>query len=787
MMHRNSLTIEFLSDWHIGSGAGIPGSVDRQVLRDADGLPYIPGKTLTGILRDAAEFIVQHRPEDAKHVKALFGHQPESHGGDESEEAKGATVSIRPARLPESLRTHLSQLGNEPVRDALFFTQPHVQIDSETGRAKDDHLFFLELVRGGVKLTADIEVETPDDDEKTFLERVVKAVRRMGGKRRRGAGKCKASLGKWDEVAIDASSMTQEEASSGTFEEAGWTIIPLEVTLNELVQIHRETLGNIVEGLDFIPGSIMLPVIFERLKKGGVDEAALRKAVAQGNFQVSDFTPMVDDNRSYPVPNALFQQKVERKNDGSTDNQIYNRLVHTGEGLDQLRGLRTGWAVPKEGSLAYAKGDDLLALRMHNTIEDDVQRPTEKVGGVYTYEALRAGLRLGGELRIAPNGPDLTPAQINSLRGNIRLGRSKKDDYGAAGLSLSKVKPDSTPEVTPGDIALTAGAILTVYLESDALVRNESLALSGDPRDLGRVLGEQLGVTLKPMESEKGDATIASIGRVRRRESWHVGWKLPRPSLVGLQGGSVYRFKVIKEPTEKSKTTAAQLQAEGIGERRAEGFGRIILNPPFLASETLKKEEMEISWAEGDAGTMVEGDALTLLRELQSTAFRREIQRRARQVAFGDEPKFFGLDPKNGPSQATQWGSLRAAGARVGDSFVKGRFPLQQWVDRRLVEDSNNDGNDPWPKRRQDKWGKMRGEIKKLSEDENCAWKFMGPLSSPYLGKDDEDTLKSELWGFAVRALIDATCEAAIKRCQKRDDRQGADKQARTVAGQGRS
>ena len=58
---RRRLKLTFESDWHIGTGAGIPGSVDRQVLRDGDGLPYVPGKTLTGILRDAAEWVADTR------------------------------------------------------------------------------------------------------------------------------------------------------------------------------------------------------------------------------------------------------------------------------------------------------------------------------------------------------------------------------------------------------------------------------------------------------------------------------------------------------------------------------------------------------------------------------------------------------------------------------------------------------------------------------------------------------------------------------------------------------
>ena len=101
-MSTRYLRLNFDSDWHVGSGAGIPGSVDRQVLRDEEGFPYVPGKTLTGILRDAAEWIadVRDAAENGsqrwkKALIGLFGEQPESHGGTPGGFASGAAVGIR--------------------------------------------------------------------------------------------------------------------------------------------------------------------------------------------------------------------------------------------------------------------------------------------------------------------------------------------------------------------------------------------------------------------------------------------------------------------------------------------------------------------------------------------------------------------------------------------------------------------------------------------------------------------------------------------------------------------
>ena len=41
-----SMHIRMLSDWHIGTGAGRHGGIDRLIARDADGLPYVPASTV---------------------------------------------------------------------------------------------------------------------------------------------------------------------------------------------------------------------------------------------------------------------------------------------------------------------------------------------------------------------------------------------------------------------------------------------------------------------------------------------------------------------------------------------------------------------------------------------------------------------------------------------------------------------------------------------------------------------------------------------------------------------
>ncbi|MGB1217231.1 MAG: RAMP superfamily CRISPR-associated protein, partial [Saprospiraceae bacterium] len=86
-------TIEFHSYWHVGSGLFGGTEADNLVNKDKVGLPYIPGKTLKGLLRQAAtelmelddSFVTQSFIDD------VFGEKPkkEIRINDRGEEEEG--------------------------------------------------------------------------------------------------------------------------------------------------------------------------------------------------------------------------------------------------------------------------------------------------------------------------------------------------------------------------------------------------------------------------------------------------------------------------------------------------------------------------------------------------------------------------------------------------------------------------------------------------------------------------------------------------------------------------
>jgi len=50
--------IKFHTDWHCGSGLAAGAGVDALTVKDKNGLPFIPGKTIKGLVREAVEEIL---------------------------------------------------------------------------------------------------------------------------------------------------------------------------------------------------------------------------------------------------------------------------------------------------------------------------------------------------------------------------------------------------------------------------------------------------------------------------------------------------------------------------------------------------------------------------------------------------------------------------------------------------------------------------------------------------------------------------------------------------------
>jgi CRISPR-associated protein Csx10 len=66
---------------------------------------------------------------------------------------------------------------------------------------------------------------------------------------------------------------------------------------------------------------------------------------------------------------------------------------------------------------------------------------------------------------------------------------------------------------------------------------------------------------------------------------WNQAWRLPKPDAWAIAAGSVFVFVAPKAMHSRVAATLQRWEQTGIGERRAEGFGRVLVGHPFHRQE----------------------------------------------------------------------------------------------------------------------------------------------------------------------------------------------------------
>ena len=171
--------IEFFSDWHCGSGLAAGADVDELVVKDKNGLPFIPGKTIKGLVKEALEDICSFRGDDKDElIKEAFGFFNEK-------DSKGkGTAFFGNATLPKNEQ---DSIRDNKVQEFMYRNIASTSIESN-GIAKEHSLRRMETVvpcklEGSIK---DVPAGLVED-----VKDALKFIKRLGTDRNRGLGRCR--------------------------------------------------------------------------------------------------------------------------------------------------------------------------------------------------------------------------------------------------------------------------------------------------------------------------------------------------------------------------------------------------------------------------------------------------------------------------------------------------------------------------------------------------------------------------------------------------------------------
>jgi CRISPR/Cas system CSM-associated protein Csm3 (group 7 of RAMP superfamily) len=184
------LTIRFQGSVHQGSGYGIAGLVDRGVLRDSAGVPYLSGSSLKGRMRHAmsrmdggacatGEAGAFCRKEPLCRICRLFG-SPWSQAEWEFEDAYPVKELKQASQKLKSIRA-----------GALFHDSSvriQTAMDRCTGKVQEQLLFSTETLDGGWEFEARVYGVAKADLE--ALRHCALLVTHLGAGRARGFGLC---------------------------------------------------------------------------------------------------------------------------------------------------------------------------------------------------------------------------------------------------------------------------------------------------------------------------------------------------------------------------------------------------------------------------------------------------------------------------------------------------------------------------------------------------------------------------------------------------------------------
>ena len=167
--------IKFFTYWHCDLGGSGGAKADALVVKDADGLPYVPGKTLKGLAREMAETL-----SDETFVDKYFG-RASSEGQANTDRAEGEAY-FGNAVLTERVDANLASY--------LYHTISSTAIE-DNGLAKTGSLREIEVV---VPLTLQATVSGIGEDDKANMKQAFEQIKHIGLNRHRGLGRCEVSV-----------------------------------------------------------------------------------------------------------------------------------------------------------------------------------------------------------------------------------------------------------------------------------------------------------------------------------------------------------------------------------------------------------------------------------------------------------------------------------------------------------------------------------------------------------------------------------------------------------------
>lgn len=399
----------------------------------------------------------------------------------------------------------------------------------------------------------------------------------------------------------------------------------------------------------YLPGSVLRGAVIGRylgarkLKALDAAEEEVRRFFFDGTTRFLNGYPLDRlGGRALPVPLSWQQDKkaVARETESSPA-PIYDLAVvgEPPEDLEQPQGVKAPFCTLSGDTVRLVSPERRLSVhtarnrRYGRAIKPTFEADGEPSGAVYRYEALGAGQSF--EAFVLCDRDEDAQILLPLLEGEVFLGGSRSAGYGRARIVDARVVPSDWREAGGEPMAASNGKLTVTFL-SDALLRDRNGQFTTYPEALTAALEAKLGTRLKQLQAF---LRWEAVGGFNRK------WGLPLPQALAVKMGSVVVYR-LTDPASCDRSKLLELECRGIGERRAEGFGRLAFN--WHGREKLKVEPR--SSAHDLARPITDEESRRIAERMVARMFQRRLEGRLAAKAVRTANSL--VDPQKLPSNA---------------------------------------------------------------------------------------------------------------------------------------
>lgn len=315
--------------------------------------------------------------------------------------------------------------------------------------------------------------------------------------------------------------------------------------------------------------------------------------------------------RTLPAPQSFHAPKHH----GKDSYPVYDlSLTKSGEQVQESKKIGHGFCTIENDAFRSHSPQRLLSIHTARNRRFGRARravaENELTGAVYQYDSLANGQTFASAILCIDEDEDRL---VELLQGYLHLGGSRTGGYGRVRLEYRHTFEAKEWSETGQKGQETEK--LTITLLSDLLLRDDNGQYTTNAHRLAQVIGGELLDVY---------ASYQPVGGFNRK------WGLPLPQAVAFQMGTV----LVIQPDKKIDRT--QIELDGIGERRVEGFGRIACNwhtqEKYTARSPLKQTEEAKSVADPVNRQLAQDMVQRMLRQRLDATVNQQAQSLANSV-----------------------------------------------------------------------------------------------------------------------------------------------------------